>query len=122
MSLLNSPLAIRESKAPTSELLPERTILLDGILDDVLVHPTGNGNDLKSKMNSEPAFIGAAYHGEAHLPRGRTAPDMNRVFQTLRHQPCAFHKLLTKRKYRVSRVNENSVAGPKGPTKKLIEV
>jgi hypothetical protein len=46
------PLAIRKSKAATSELLPENTILLDKILDDLLlplVHPTGNGNDEKRK-------------------------------------------------------------------------
>jgi hypothetical protein len=46
------PLAIRKSKAATSELLSENTILLDKILDDMLlplVHPTGNGNDEKRK-------------------------------------------------------------------------
>ena len=39
------PLAIRKSKAATSELLPENTILLHKILDDLLlplVQPTGN--------------------------------------------------------------------------------
>src|SRR5262245_53543074 len=46
------PLAIRKSKAATCELLPENTILLDEILDDMLlplVHPTGHGNDEKRK-------------------------------------------------------------------------
>lgn len=47
-----SPLAIRESKAATSELLPENTILPEEIVDDMLLplaHPTGNRNDEKRK-------------------------------------------------------------------------
>jgi len=78
------PLAIRKSKAATSELLPENTILLDKILDDLLlalVHPTGNGNDEKRKWiqrrlhrrsvsRPEPLYAGAVC---------RNAADVNRV-------------------------------------------
>jgi hypothetical protein len=78
------PLAIRKSKAPTSELLSENTILLDEILHDMLlplVHLTGNGNDEKRKWIQSRLHRRSVSRPESHYAGAvcRAVADMNQV-------------------------------------------